>query len=120
MTKISFDEYQKAARVFALYPNHGTGELVYPVLGLSGEAGECGDKVKKMIRDHGLYELDDCKKLPEHLKASLLAELGDVLWYAAAICNELGVNMSDVANSNLHKLQSRMLNKTLQGSGDNR
>ena len=47
-------------------------------------------------------------------------ELGDCLWYIAAICRDLGLNMGDVAADNLAKLKKRKENNTLHGSGDNR
>jgi len=83
-------------------------QIVYPALGLAAEAGEVANKVKKIIRDG---ELDH---------NSIVAELGDCLWYLAALCRDLNVDMADVAAENLQKLQGRMERGTLAGSGDNR
>ena len=101
-----FNEYQEEASKTAIYPEQYN--IVYPALGLAGEAGEVAEKVKKHIRD-GVLNVDDLKK-----------ELGDVLWYLAAIASDLGLNLDDVAESNLKKLRSRKERGVISGSGDNR
>jgi len=70
--------------------------LVQSALGLTGEAGEFADYVKK-IEFHGhAVQSDD-----------LTSELGDVLWYLAAACDALGVDLAEVAKQNIEKLQRR-------------
>ena len=101
-----FYEYQEEASKTAIYPEQY--KIVYPALGLAGEAGEVAEKVKKHIRD-GVLNVEDLKK-----------ELGDVLWYLAAIASDLGLNLDDVAESNLQKLRSRQARGVIGGSGDNR
>ena len=101
-----FYEYQEEASKTAIYPEQY--KIVYPALGLAGESGEVAEKVKKHIRD-GVLNIDDLKK-----------ELGDVLWYLAAIASDLGLNLDDVAESNLQKLRSRQARGVIGGSGDNR
>ena len=71
---MTFEEYQKEAQKTALYPE--AYRLVYPALGLAGEAGELANKVKKVLRDHG-------GRLSEEAREAILAELGDVRWYVA-------------------------------------
>jgi NTP pyrophosphatase (non-canonical NTP hydrolase) len=107
----SFYEYENLARNFALYPEAGTGSpmaLAYTALGLTGEAGEASEKVKKLIRDG---EFD---------KSLTLKELGDVLWYLTAMTREMGYELSDVAEVNIVKLLDRQERGQLQGSGDTR
>ncbi|WP_038046658.1 nucleoside triphosphate pyrophosphohydrolase family protein [Thermus caliditerrae] len=108
---MTFEEYQEEAKKTALYP--ATYRLLYPTLGLAGEAGELANKVKKVLRDH------DGQLTPE-VREALLAELGDVLWYVAQVATDLGANLKDVAEANLAKLRSRKHRGQLQGSGDNR
>ena len=94
------------AATTAIYP--ASVQILYPTLGLAGEAGEVANKVKKIVRDG---KLD---------KEGIASELGDCLWYIAAICKDLGLNMGDIASANLEKLKKRQENDTLQGNGDNR
>lgn len=110
--KMNFSEYQAAAAKTAIYPNAGNN-LTYPVLGLCGESGEVAEKIKKALRDDG-------GKISKEKRQELKKELGDVLWYVAAICRELRLSMLDVAKSNLEKLESRSERDALGGSGDDR
>lgn len=107
-----FDEYQAAARETAQYPEMGRN-LCYPALGLAGETGEVAERVKKLIRD------DDGVLTPERREA-LKAELGDVLWYVAALCSELELSMSEVADYNVRKLRDRKARNMIRGDGDTR
>lgn len=109
---MTFEEYQKESRRTAIYPQVGNN-WVYPVLGLSGEAGEIADKMKKVIRD-------DNNIVGEEKKLAIKKEIGDVLWYVAQLSTELGLSLDDIAKANLEKLLSRMERDRLGGSGDNR
>lgn len=119
----TFDEYQKEAHRTAVYPpvymdngplfEKSQVDIIYPTLGLVGEAGEIANKVKKVIRDTNGH-------VSVVRKNELAAELGDVLWYLAETCTALGVNLSKVAEYNLNKLAKRAESGTLKGSGDNR
>jgi NTP pyrophosphatase (non-canonical NTP hydrolase) len=107
-----FSEYQERSRATAVYPDAGSN-IVYPALGLCGEAGETAEKVKKAIRDDG-------GTLTEERRAAIAAELGDVLWYAAQLATEAGLDLEEIAEANLEKLASRQQRAVLHGSGDNR
>ncbi len=108
---MNFNEYQQKASTTAKYPS--TMRLIYPTLGLAGESGEVCEKVKKLYRDdNGVISF---QKLEE-----LKRELGDVLWYVSAICTDLGINMQEVAELNISKLQSRLERNVIHGNGDDR
>ena len=106
------NDYQLESRSTARYPDAGNN-LIYPTLGLTGEAGEVADKVKKLIRDRGGV-------MDQQFKEDLALELGDVLWYVAQLATELGLSLEQVASANLSKLKSRSQRGTLQGEGDHR
>jgi NTP pyrophosphatase (non-canonical NTP hydrolase) len=107
---MELSDYQTRSRATAVYPGAGDN-LLYPTLGLCGEAGEVAEKVKKMVRDDGGV-------LTEERRAALAAELGDVLWYVAQLATEAGLDLDDMAAGNLQKLLSRQRRAVLSGSGD--
>jgi NTP pyrophosphatase (non-canonical NTP hydrolase) len=109
---ISFHHYAKKAKTTAVYPDIGSN-LYYPTLGLCGEAGEVAEKIKKIMRDkNGEPSFED--------KEAIAKELGDVLWYLAAVSSEIGIPMGRIAISNLEKLASRKIRNQLHGNGDDR
>lgn len=82
----------------------------YAVLGLAGEVGEVYSLEAKAVRDG--YQMD--------FQQNMKKELGDVLWFIAAIAADNGFTLEDIAQSNINKLFSRRDRGTLQGSGDSR
>ena len=111
MEDYTLNDYQKDALSTAIYPE--TSRIIYPALGLAGEAGEVCEKVKKVLRDNG-------GEFSEEKKAETAKEVGDVLWYVANIAHDLGYTLGDIARMNRDKLFSRKERNVLHGSGDNR
>lgn len=108
---MNINEYQAAALTTAVYPTDK--KIIYPALGMCGEAGEVADKVKKVIRDNDQVFTDEKKR-------EIAKEIGDVLWYCAVLSHDLGFSLDEVAQMNIDKLQSRKERGKLSGSGDNR
>lgn len=108
---MTLDQYQQCALETAFYP--AQYEIIYPALGMAGEAGEVADKIKKVIRDK-----DGCFTPGEGVE--IAKEVGDVLWCCAVMARDLGYSLSTIASMNYEKLRSRQLRHTLSGSGDNR
>ena len=133
----SLYNYQALATRTAIYPGQGTPMgLIYVALKMNGEAGELAEHIGKAMRDDDLIrkydiydfrtgEITDSKsfstgELTPDRRQKIIKEIGDVLWYLSATCNELGITLSEAAIVNLEKLASRTERGTLQGSGDDR
>lgn len=70
--------------------------LLWNAMGLAGESGEVVDLIKKQVcHKHGID------------RDAIAKELGDVLWYVAAIATKLDLNLADVASININKLKAR-------------
>lgn len=109
--KLTLDEYQDRAIETAIY---GISQsIVYPTLGLSGEAGEVANKVKKVLRDkNGFFDAETRKQI--------ILEVSDCLWYCATLARDLGYSLEEAAQMNLDKLASRKERNVIGGDGDNR
>lgn len=108
---MTLNEYQEKALSTAIYSDNY--KIIYPTLGLTGEAGEVSDKVKKVLRDKdGNFDKETNKQIA--------LELGDVMWYCATLANDLGYTLDDICQMNYDKLQSRKNRDTIHGNGDNR
>lgn len=105
------NEYQDKTHTTAMYP--ADSAMSYLALGLTGEAGEIADKVKKVIRDDGSLLLPEKRK-------DLAKELGDLMWYTAQFASFLGYGLEEIAEMNLQKLNDRKNRNQLGGSGDDR
>lgn len=95
---MNFNDYQQAAlRTANTGPERARSDrLANWALGLIGEAGEIAEEMKKhLYHDH---ELDH---------AALVKELGDVMWYLAVLAHEVGVELEEVATTNIAKLRRR-------------
>ena len=93
---MTFDEYQQLAMRTADTTLETGDALIVSALGLSGEAGEFTDTVKKVIFHH-----HPLNPIP------LSKEIGDILWYCAHAANALGMSLDDIAQANIDKLAAR-------------
>tara|TARA_R110002020_G_scaffold283122_2_gene498830 strand:- start:7928 stop:8311 length:384 start_codon:yes stop_codon:yes gene_type:complete len=112
MSTITAALYQEKACETAIFPKNKAME--YLTLGLTGEAGEIANKVKKFIRDGAAKDEYLAKRI------EIGYEIGDVLWYCAVLAEELDMNLGHIMENNLQKLADRKSRGTLSGSGDNR
>jgi len=103
---MTLNEYQRYAYSYSL---DSARNINYLLLGLSGEVGELHSVFAKHVRDGGSIGWNNVKK-----------ELGDVLWFVAALAEFHGFTLDDVAQTNLDKLNSRKQRGTIGGSGDER
>ena len=110
---MDFKEYQEKAHTTSQNTVIGGDKRLYPVMGLSGEAGEIAEKFKKLHRDKG-------GEITPEFQDLLKKELGDVLWYVAELCTQSDIDMEDVATTDIDKLFSRKERGVIGGSGDNR
>ena len=106
---MNINEYQNGALETAIYPKDKC--IIYPTLGLAGEAGEVAEKVKKVFRDNQ-------SEFTEEKKEAIALEIGDVLWYCATLSHDLGYTLEQVAEMNLAKLRSRQQRNKIAGDGD--
>ncbi len=87
------NEYQHLAMRTA---THKCYDLANAALGLTGEAGEVADIIKKhLYQGHDLYP------------SEVIEELGDVLWYVALMADYFNVTLGFVMQQNITKLKAR-------------
>jgi NTP pyrophosphatase (non-canonical NTP hydrolase) len=99
-SKESQDYSHFAARLFELErEGFPTQRLLTAAVGMSAEAGEFTEVVKKMVFQGKPVNEDNIF----HLKR----ELGDIMWYVAQACIGLGVSLEEVIEMNVDKLKSR-------------
>lgn len=107
--ELTLSRYQEFARRTKVYRGD-----IYPYLGLCSEAGEVAQEMKRQLRDNYSGELG------EERVAAIRKELGDVLWYVAAIADDLEIDLGEIAMENLVKLASRKERGALTGQGGDR
>lgn len=103
---MELNQYQASAMGLRLE----SADDLYAKFGLVGEVGEIFSLLAKARRDGKKFDHD----------LMIKKELGDVLWFIAAVAADHGYTLEDIAQCNLDKLYKRRDNNTLQGSGDNR
>lgn len=109
---VDFDGYQRASRKTAIYPDFGKN-IVFPTLGMVGEAGEVAEKIKKVWRDRGGHPTREDRQ-------AIAKEMGDVLWYLSQLATELRISFNEIAARNLEKITGRKRDNRIHGQGDDR
>lgn len=111
--RVTFGRFQIESQ--RTLPAHPTSEKdlafqrLIVAIGLAGEAGETIDMIKK-VEGHG-HPLD---------REKLANELGDVLWYIAALCSYYRLDMDRVATGNIAKIRKRYPDGFSQDASINR
>ena len=90
------DDYQRLADRTASREGTLERRRLIAALGLTGEAGELAELVKKQIGHGHTIDADTIGK-----------ELGDVLWYAATIATLYELDLAAIAEANIAKLRAR-------------
>lgn len=95
---MDLNDYQQAACKTLQQAEAGADAVAVPLLGLIGEVGAVATAYKKQLRDG---------RANPTFKAQLREELGDALWYLAVLAEQAGLDLTDVAVANLHKIADR-------------
>ena len=98
------DQYSKFVKKTFIY-EMGDYNTLYLSNGLGGEAGEVQNEIKKMYRLLQNDSLENSKKIK---KENIKKELGDVLWYLTAICNEMDISLKDIIKENINKNMDKL------------
>lgn len=93
---MNLNDYQQlAARTLGRDRTHEQ-QLANAALGLTGEAGETAELIKKHLFHATPLDQD-----------ALVKELGDCLWYIAAFATVQGLDLDEIAQRNIDKLRKR-------------
>lgn len=95
---MDFSTFQRAASETSQLQLGGPQAAIAPMLGLASETGSILNVYKKYLRD-GI----DLAANREFLRE----ELGDLLWYAAAIATACGLDLQEIAEANLRRTRDR-------------
>jgi len=97
---MTLDEYQQKAAATDAREISKNPDLSVLLLGLAGETGSLLTLYKKQLRDGDAFQVAE-QRLSE--------EMGDILWYLAAIARRCELSLESIAITNLEKTQSRWL-----------
>lgn len=90
-------DYQKISRKTAKKFRNEREEIMTWGLGIAGEAGDIAGCIKKTFA-HGNDQ-----------RVGIKENIGDVMWYAARICDYFGWDMQEILEENITKLQKRYI-----------
>ena len=101
VTSVQSKEHE--AFIYRLQELEGEGfhseRLLTAAVGMSAEAGEFTEVIKKMIFQG--------KPVTEENLFHLKRELGDIMWYVMQACIGLDVSLEEIVEMNVEKLMSR-------------
>lgn len=102
--KVKIDDYARWAAGIArtVAGETGRARLAYLGLGLSSEAGEVVDHVKRLYRD-GVLD-----------RRGLAEELGDLAYYWACLCVASGEEVEDILQKSVSKIERRIADTQYQ------
>jgi NTP pyrophosphatase (non-canonical NTP hydrolase) len=106
---VTLDEYQRRAAATDAREIAKNPELAVLLLGLAGETGSLLTLYKKQLRDGDAFQVAE-QRLSE--------EMGDILWYLAAIARRCELSLETIAQENLDKTRSRWLSGIDRGLFD--
>ena len=93
---MELDEYQKACERTAKKFENRELEIATWGLGVAGEAGDVASCIKKTFAHKN-----------DNVKDGIKENIGDMMWYAAMICNFFGWKLNDCLQGNVDKLKAR-------------
>jgi NTP pyrophosphatase (non-canonical NTP hydrolase) len=92
----TMNEYQDLCLRTATVPmDEKTMHLTWS-LALAGEVGELANRTKKVFLHGHPYDQE-----------KVIEELGDILWYIAVYSHDIGVDLQEIAQKNITKLEKR-------------
>jgi NTP pyrophosphatase (non-canonical NTP hydrolase) len=97
---MEMNEYQRLAAMTDQNDANDPNGMMVALLGLAGETGSILTLYKKWLRDRDAYQI---------MHERVAEELGDVLWYVAAIATRAGIDLDDIATGNTKKAAHRWL-----------
>lgn len=96
---MQLSDYQKQALLSVAIKEKNLAALGHRTLGVSGEAGELANVIKKLIRDkNGKATAADIQQIVE--------KLGDTLYYVAVLAEYFDIDLEEVAAKNLKKSEA--------------
>lgn len=96
--RLTLDRYQVLAGSTDI---QGADDPLVPLLGLGGEIGSLISEYKKKVRADGTNY--------DGFESVVTTELGDILWYLAALARRYNCSLSDIAHANLWKTRRRWI-----------
>jgi NTP pyrophosphatase (non-canonical NTP hydrolase) len=92
------DQFPEEDDETASHPTDLSRARLVPLLGLVGEVGSVLVEYKKLVQAGPIHS---------RFREQLAEELGDMLWYLAAVATKAGLKLEDIAQQNLDKTRDR-------------